>query len=202
LREIYRKRGKRIFDVVGSLIALSVCSPILMLIACAIKLDSRGPVIFKQKRMGRGGNPFTIFKFRTMYYQSCGSHALVRTRNDPRVTRMGKFLRRSHLDELLQLFNVVRGEMSIVGPRPEEWSSARELSATIRGWAKCRQAMPGITGPTQVYLGREMVFELGDSPGRRAEAKFIRWYIINFCFLVDLKIIAKTSWHCLQRQGV
>ena len=110
--------AKRLFDLFSSLVGLILLMPILSLVALLIRIDSKGPVIFKQKRVGKGGLVFNIYKFRTMKLSKPGSQSLT-INNDPRVTRMGKKLRKMKLDELPQLFNVVRGEMSLVGPRPE-----------------------------------------------------------------------------------
>src|SRR5690348_14860679 len=109
---------KRLFDLVASSIGLLVLSPLLLLVAILIKLDSRGPILFKQKRVGQNFRPFLIYKFRTMYV---GAHAtsFLTIGADPRITRIGKYLRASKIDELPQLLNVLKGDMSLVGPRPE-----------------------------------------------------------------------------------
>jgi len=202
MESIYVKWGKRTFDVALSFIALVVSLPVFALVACAIKLDSPGPVFFKQKRMGQGGIPFTIIKFRTMFAGVGETGGLVKTREDPRITKVGKFLRATHLDEMPQVVNVLRGEMSIVGPRPEAWESAEILMRKIPGWDSCIRVKPGITGLTQVYVGRETVLELGDSLVRQREAASNGWYVGHLGLLADIRIIAMTVPHCLMRHGV
>ena len=149
---------KKIMDITGALIGLCISLPFMAIIALAIKIESRGPVLFVQSRVGRDGKPFRMYKFRTMVN---GAHLvrdeLVRQREleepvlkfhpDPRVTRVGRFLRRWSLDELPQLVNVLKGEMSLVGPRPEEPQIVEMYSA----WHRQRLFMlPGVTGPMQV----------------------------------------------------
>ena len=146
VENFYIAIGKRAFDLAVSFIVLIVGLPLLLLIALAIKGTSRGPIIFRQKRIGYREAEFEIFKFRTMFVGSGKSLDLV-TRGDPRVTIVGKFLRKSHLDELLQVINVLRGEMSIVGWRPDESSIARELMEEIPAYRKVMwEGRPGITG--------------------------------------------------------
>ncbi|MFQ6133624.1 MAG: sugar transferase, partial [Armatimonadota bacterium] len=153
--------AKRAFDLVSALVGIVVCGPLLAGIAAAIKLDSPGPVLFRQRRPGRNGKPFTLLKFRTM---TCDAeeklpevlplnrepdHSLIRIPDDPRVTRLGRFLRRSSLDELPQLVNILRGEMSLVGPRPISRPIADER-ATLR-----LVAPPGLTGLWQINGRKE-----------------------------------------------
>ena len=115
----YRDRVKRILDIVAAATLFVVISPLLVIISAVIKLDSRGPDFFEQRRRGLFGKPFTMYKFRTMLAKEQDDHAIKQSqRNDPRVTRFGSLLRRYSLDELPQLFNVLRGDMSLVGPRP------------------------------------------------------------------------------------
>ena len=152
-----QRRLKRGVDVVGSVAGLVVLSPLLALIAGAIRLDSRGPVLFRQTRVGRDGKPFEIVKFRTMVVDAeerkaslraaSDEPSLFKLRDDPRVTRVGRWLRRTSLDELPQLLNVVRGEMSLVGPRP----LVLDEDDHIRSWHRRRlQLVPGMTGVWQV----------------------------------------------------
>jgi len=162
---------KRAIDIVGSIAALLFCLPLLVVIALAIKLTSKGPILFRQERVGRYGSRFTFLKFRTMAYENDPSihreyvkrfisgqadprgdgrsqNGVFKIQNDPRVTRVGKFLRKTSLDELPQLINVLKGEMSLVGPRPP---IPYELEA-YQIWHRCRvlEAQPGITGLWQV----------------------------------------------------
>jgi lipopolysaccharide/colanic/teichoic acid biosynthesis glycosyltransferase len=154
---------KRIIDLLGAAAALVLLSPILLVVAVLIRLDSRGPILFRQERMGRGGRPFRIFKFRTMTAdaedrlpelearnESAGG-VLFKIRRDPRVTRLGRLLRRTSLDELPQLLNVLRGEMSLVGPRPLQRRDCALLQQSDpSGYQKRHQVLPGITGLWQV----------------------------------------------------
>jgi lipopolysaccharide/colanic/teichoic acid biosynthesis glycosyltransferase/GT2 family glycosyltransferase len=148
---------KRGLDIIGSIVGLTLLAPLMALIACLIKLDSPGPVFFVQERVGEGGRPFKIYKFRSMIVGAEGmaeeihefSHLpppLLKIREDPRVTRVGRWLRRFSLDELPQLFNVLKGEMSLVGPRPEEI----HVVQMYEDWHRKRLTVrPGITGPMQ-----------------------------------------------------
>ncbi len=150
---------KRLIDVIGALVGLIVSAPLMLLIAIAIKLDSPGPVLFVQMRAGRDGKPFRMYKFRSMVADAEARLNEVIAQNrlplpvfkipaDPRVTRVGKILRRFSLDELPQFVNVLNGEMSLVGPRPEEM----RIVALYSDWHRRRLAVkPGITGPMQTY---------------------------------------------------
>jgi lipopolysaccharide/colanic/teichoic acid biosynthesis glycosyltransferase len=150
--------AKRAFDVAVALLALVVLLPLLVLVALSIKLDSRGPVLFVQRRVGRGGRLFRLYKFRTMHRGApllVGEDgAIVKQRVDPRVTRLGRILRRLSLDEAPQLVNVLRGEMSVVGPRPLVPAEAATLSD--RAQLRRSAVRPGITGPWQVS-GRSQI---------------------------------------------
>ena len=154
---------KRAVDVAGAFVGLVLLSPVLVASALFIRLDSPGPVLFRQVRRGGRGQPFRMLKFRTMVVdaeqrlgdlESCNESAggvLFKLRDDPRVTRLGRFLRRSSLDELPQLINVLRGEMSLVGPRPLQLRDSERLRAVDpMGYASRLQVLPGLTGPWQV----------------------------------------------------
>jgi lipopolysaccharide/colanic/teichoic acid biosynthesis glycosyltransferase len=152
-------RIKRAMDVLGALAGLIIGAPVMLLIAIAIRLDSPGPVFFVQTRAGQGGRAFRMYKFRSMVNDAeaqldaviAQSHLpppVFKIPNDPRVTRVGRILRRLSLDELPQLFNVLKGEMSLVGPRPEEM----RIVALYSDWHRQRLLVkPGITGPMQTY---------------------------------------------------
>jgi lipopolysaccharide/colanic/teichoic acid biosynthesis glycosyltransferase len=142
---------KRIFDIIISCFALLVIWPAMALVAVAIAWDSRGGVLFLQDRVGRGGRRFKIYKFRTMIPNAERKGPLLAVRDDPRVTPVGKFLRRWSLDELPQIFNIIRGEMSLVGPRPEIPQLADDYSVWQRQVLAVR---PGLTGFAQV-MGRD-----------------------------------------------
>ena len=191
---------KRQFDWVCGAALLALALPTMAAIACLIKLDSPGPVLFRQKRLGFNNQPFDVLKFRTMTHGgSSGADKRQAQRGDRRVTKVGKFLRRSSLDELPQLFNVLRGEMSLVGPRPHPiWSRAdelwpdqgdRPLDSLFSEYA-CRHRMkPGITGWAQVcgYRGET---ETPDKMAKRVEHDI--YYIDNWSLWFDLQILSKT----------
>ena len=134
--------AKRVYDAAFSALGLVALSPLLAAIAVAIKLADRGPVFFRQQRIGRGGTPFTMWKFRTMVVDAGSSGALLTAKHDTRVTRIGRWLRRTKLDELPQLWNVLRGDMSLVGPRPEVPKYVAMYSAEQR---TVLSLQPGIT---------------------------------------------------------
>jgi lipopolysaccharide/colanic/teichoic acid biosynthesis glycosyltransferase len=196
---------KRMIDVLGSLSLLALLSPVFFVIAAAVKLTSRGPVLFRQKRIGQHGTPFTFFKFRSMYVNNDSSEhkeyvrqliagqaekksangnggGVFKLTNDPRITPVGKILRRSSLDELPQLINVLRGEMSLVGPRPPVPYEVQEYATWHR--RRLLEAKPGITGLWQVK-GRSRV-EFDDMV--RLDLQYAR----NCSPLLDLKILLQT----------
>jgi exopolysaccharide biosynthesis polyprenyl glycosylphosphotransferase len=200
-RRGWRQAAKRTFDVVGAVVAGVVSLPLVAVVALAIRLDSPGPVLFRQRRVGRGGRPFELVKFRTMVQDAEERLAeltdrneadgpLFKIRDDPRVTRVGRVLRRLSLDELPQLWNVLRGEMSLVGPRPALPSEVAAWSEELHARLRVR---PGITGMWQV--------------GGRSEASFDEYvrldlyYVDNWSLWIDLAILAKTIPAVLARRG-
>lgn len=180
---------KRSLDLAGSLLALAILAPLLLVIAAAIALDSRGPILFRQRRTGRGGQVFTIYKFRTMTVVEDGEAIRHATRNDQRVTRLGRFLRSTSLDELPQLFNVCKGDMSLVGPRPHALAHDLQYTALIPSYPQRFAVRPGLTGLAQVNGLRGEIHELS-CMGRRVDADIL--YAKNWSFLNDLVIIART----------
>ncbi len=180
---------KRSLDLIVASVAMLLLLPLFTIIATAIKLDSRGPVIFRQRRNGFGGREFTIFKFRSMTVMEDGSKVVQAQRHDKRVTRVGRFLRASSLDELPQLLNVLLGQMSIVGPRPHAIAHDDEYSKLISGYAFRHHVKPGITGWAQVQGLRGETPELGLME-RRIEMDL--WYINNWSVWLDLRIILRT----------
>jgi lipopolysaccharide/colanic/teichoic acid biosynthesis glycosyltransferase len=167
---------------------LIMLTPIMLLIAAVIKLESRGPVFFMQTRNGFNGRPFRVCKFRTMSVLEDGPTVRHATKNDPRLTRIGGLLRRTFIDELPQLFNVVGGSMSLVGPRPHASVLNSEYEQTVANYAFRYHVKPGLTGWAQVN-GLRGEMEL-DRVAKRVE--YDLWYINNWSFWLDLKILLST----------
>ncbi len=198
--------AKRAVDLTGAIVGLILLTPVILLIVLLIRLEGRGPVLFRQLRRGYRGRLFRVIKFRTMCIdaeqrlgtleesnESAGG-VLFKLRRDPRVTRLGRFLRNYSLDELPQLINVLCGEMSLVGPRPLQLRDSEKLAALDpRAYARRLEVMPGLTGPWQV--------------GGRSEVNYERMieldidYVENWSIGLDLKIIAKTFFVVLLRRG-
>lgn len=181
---------KRCLDLVVASTALVVLSPLLIAAAVAIKLDSPGPVLFRQRRNGFNNREFRVFKFRSMTVTEDGPDIRQAVRNDPRVTRIGAFLRRSSIDELPQLFNVLRGEMSIVGPRPHAIAHNEEWVKLVEGYAQRHNILPGITGLAQVkgYRGQT------DTPEKiDGRVKLDLAYIEQWSLGLDFRIIVMTA---------
>ena len=169
--------------------------PVMGLIAIAIKLDSRGPVLFRQPRYGFVNTIFDICKFRTMKCEAnCVGKTLQATRDDPRVTRVGRLLRRLSLDELPQLFNVLNGTMSLVGPRPHAIDHNEDYSKMIRGYFARHRVKPGITGWAQVNGLRGETKTLEEMEAR---VRHDIYYAENWSLLFDLQILAMTAVVCL-----
>jgi lipopolysaccharide/colanic/teichoic acid biosynthesis glycosyltransferase len=197
---------KRGVDLTGALVGLMLFSPVMLAIALLIRLDSPGPALFRQERRGQGGRPFRMLKFRTMVLDAecrlenlewCNESAggvLFKLRDDPRVTQVGRFLRRTSLDELPQLINVLRGEMSLVGPRPLQLRDSELLrSVDPAGYTRRLHVSPGLTGPWQVN-GRS---ELDHT--RMVELDLD--YVANRTLVRDLCILGKTVLVVLLRRG-
>ena len=182
------KRGEDL--ILGSL-ALLLFSPLMLAIALAIKLTSPGPVFFRQKRYGLHKQPFLIWKFRTMTVCEDGDHIEQARRNDPRVTPVGAFLRRTSLDELPQLFNVLKGEMSLVGPRPHAISHDEAFRKLVPRYDERFQVRPGMTGWAQVNGYRGEIKTLEELQ-KRIEHDL--YYIENWSLWFDLKILWLTVW--------
>jgi exopolysaccharide biosynthesis polyprenyl glycosylphosphotransferase len=197
----YDRVVKRFFDLVVSVLLLLVAWPVMLLVALAIKLDSAGPALFVQERIGENGQPFQMFKFRSMFVgaeranssepaHSRGDVIVHKTPNDARVTRLGRFIRRTSLDELPQLFNVLRGEMSLVGPRPElPW-----LVESYETWQRRRFAVPpGITGWWQINGRSDRVMHMHTEDDL--------YYIQNYSPLLDLQILWRTIGVVVRGRG-
>ncbi len=188
-RTLPQRLVKRAADTGLAFVALLSFLPILLVAAIAIKLDSPGPVIFRQWRRGFNGRPFQIFKFRTMTVQEDGDHVVAAQRNDARVTRIGQVLRRTSIDELPQLFNVLQGTMSLVGPRPHAMAHDTRFDKMVGNYAYRHHVKPGLTGWAQVngYRGEMRTVEDIDQ-----RVKLDLWYIDNWTLGTDLKIMFMT----------
>jgi lipopolysaccharide/colanic/teichoic acid biosynthesis glycosyltransferase len=192
---------KRGFDLLGAAVLVVLAAPVLAVCAVAIRLESRGPILFRQTRVGRDGQRFQMRKFRTMVDGADQLKAQLRDRNeaqglfkiadDPRVTRVGRFLRRTSLDELPQLFNVLRGEMSLVGPRP----LVVDEDSKVEGWHRRRlHLMPGMTGHWQI-LGSARI-PLNEM------VKIDYLYVANWSLWSDVKILLRTVPYLLRGRGM
>ena len=195
---------KRLFDVMASLAGLIVLSPLLLAVALWIKLDSPGPVFYRGKRAGRGGKPFEIFKFRSMVVNADRIGGPSTSDDDARVTRSGRFIRRCKLDEFSQLLNVLRGDMSLVGPRPEVVDKAAELQGE---YARILAVRPGITDWASIWNSDEGGVLAGAPDPDDAYEKVIRptklrlqlHYLGTRTFFGDLKIILFTALRIVRR---
>jgi Undecaprenyl-phosphate glucose phosphotransferase len=189
----FERVQKRAFDVLLSTLGLVVLAPLLAIIALLVKLDSSGPVFFHQRRYGFNQKPFRIVKFRTMVTMDDGPVIRQATQGDPRITRVGRLLRKWNFDELPQLINVLKGEMSLVGPRPHALSHNREYEHIIARYARRHNVKPGITGWAQVHGIRGET----DTPGKmQKRVEYDLFYIENWSLGRDFVILA---WTVLSR---
>jgi undecaprenyl-phosphate galactose phosphotransferase/putative colanic acid biosynthesis UDP-glucose lipid carrier transferase len=190
--------AKGVVDLLISGFALIALMPMMLVIACAIRLESPGPAIFRQRRKGFNGREFVIYKFRTMMVME-DSHTIVQARKmDRRVTRLGRILRQSSIDELPQLFNVLLGNMSLVGPRPHALAHDNDYGQTISKYAFRHHVKPGITGWAQVNGFR------GETPRLEQMAKRIEldlWYINNWSLSLDFQILFRTAFEVVRRRN-
>jgi Undecaprenyl-phosphate glucose phosphotransferase len=189
---------KRFIDLLGAGTALVLLSPLLASVAIAIKLDSPGPILFRQQRCGFNGRSFAIYKFRTMFVLEDGPSIVQASQVDNRVTRIGRWLRRTSIDELPQLFNVLDGSMSLVGPRPHALAHDGQFNKVVRNYAFRRRVKPGLTGWAQVHGSR------GPTPTaalieRRVE--YDLWYIDNWSLRLDLAILLQTPIEVLRARN-
>jgi len=192
---MFSKLFKRSFDIIFSLfIIIFVLSWLLPILAVLIKLESKGPVFFIQLRTGHNNTHFKCYKFRSMLINS-DAHKKQATRNDHRITRVGAILRKTSLDELPQFFNVLIGNMSIVGPRPHMVSHTEEYSQLTDNYKAMHSLKPGITGWAQVSGLRGEVHNT-EAMIKRVDADV--WYMKNWSFMLDLKIIFLTFWITLK----
>jgi undecaprenyl-phosphate galactose phosphotransferase/putative colanic acid biosynthesis UDP-glucose lipid carrier transferase len=189
---------KRAIDLFASILALIFFTPIMALTALAIKLDGEGPIFFLQKRKGFNGRQFVMFKFRTMTVQENGDVVTQATRSDPRVTKIGRLLRSASIDELPQLINVIRGEMSLIGPRPHALAHDNYFENLLQDYAFRHHVKPGMTGWAQVNGLRGATPSL-DLIARRVEMDL--WYINNWSLWLDVQILIKTFFEVLRKRN-
>jgi lipopolysaccharide/colanic/teichoic acid biosynthesis glycosyltransferase len=189
---------KRFVDVVSSLAGLIVTAPLMAIVALAVKLDSIGPVFYVQERVGQFGERFRMAKFRTMRVDAEANGPVWCAREgDPRMTRLGAFLRRTHLDELPQLWNVFWGDMSLVGPRPERPHFVDSLHRAISGYDERLLVKPGMTGLAQVHYRYDQ--SLADV---RRKLRFDTLYIKRMCLTLDLRILVWTAFVVVSGRGI
>lgn len=188
---------KRIFDIFVSLVGLILSSPLMLLTAILIKLTSRGPILYSQIRVGREGEHFKIYKFRTMRVDAEKETGPVwAATNDRRLTPIGKFLRKAHIDEIPQLINVIRGEMSIIGPRPERPVFVDQFRKQISDYEKRLVVKPGITGLAQVWHRYDETIE-----DVKKKIKYDLLYIKKQCMWTDMQILLRTVLVVLTGEG-
>ncbi len=190
---MYKKFFKRTIDVVLSFIGIVVLSPIYLIVALLIKLDSKGPVIFKQDRLGRNGAVYQIYKFRSMCVGAENTGTGVYSgKNDARVTRVGRVIRATSIDELPQFFNILKGDMSIIGPRPPLTYHPWPIEDYTDEQLKMFNVRPGVTGWAQVNGRKDVEWH------KRIELNC--WYVDNLSFALDLKVFFMTIFKVLTNQ--
>ncbi|WP_282173995.1 exopolysaccharide biosynthesis polyprenyl glycosylphosphotransferase [Cytobacillus firmus] len=184
---------KRIFDFIIGIVAIIFALPIMLIFGILIKLETPGPALFFQERVGLNGEIFKVIKLRSMGIDAEKNGAQWAEKNDPRITRIGSFIRKTRIDELPQLFNVIKGEMSIVGPRPERPEFTSQFNKEIPGFIKRVSVKPGITGWAQVNGGYEIT----------PKEKFVldMDYISKQSLFLDIKILLKTIKVCITGEG-
>jgi len=196
LSSYHVQRTKRLIDFSSSTLLLIASAPVILVTAIAIKLESKGPIFFRQERVGKDGKVFMTFKFRSMREAAENDGAVWASENDPRVTRVGKVIRFLRIDELPQIINVFRGEMSLIGPRPERPEFIRELETRIPFYGIRHTVRPGITGWAQVRYGYGASVE-----DALKKLEYDLFYLKNMSILLDIKILLKTIGVVLFGQG-
>lgn len=201
-RELSRP-AQRVCDLLLVVVMAPLWAPVLLLAAAATAIFSGRPVFFTQRRMGKGGRPFTILKLRTMSAAAAAPAGVLFAgwtyAGDPRVTRVGRVLRRCRLDELPQLLNVLRGDMSIVGPRPEPWDVAIALGEQIPGYAERHRVRPGLTGLCQISPA---YYDFGTVEKSARKLELDLRYVANPSLLADLAILLRTVPALLRNGGM
>lgn len=197
LMPVWQQNIKRLLDVSISILAMIIFSPVFLTLAIMIKTSSKGPVLYKQERIGKFGKPFIIYKFRTMVYNAETNGPLLSSSNDDRITKIGLFMRKTHLDEIPQFMNVVLGEMSLVGPRPERKFYIEQIAQIAPYVTHLQKVRPGITSWGQVKYGyasnvNEMVERL----------QYDMVYLKNISLYVDFKILIYTVMECVKGKGI
>jgi exopolysaccharide biosynthesis polyprenyl glycosylphosphotransferase len=190
--------AKRLLDIGLAAVLLCMLAPVLLVTAILIRLDSAGPALFRQTRLGLRGKPFDIVKFRTMTVLENGDRIVQATRNDPRITRIGRFLRKASIDELPQLINVLKGEMSLVGPRPHARAHDEHYARAIDNYRVRQDVKPGITGWAQVQGFR------GETPTVEAMRRRVEcdvWYVDHFSLALDLQILLRTPFEIFRHRN-
>jgi exopolysaccharide biosynthesis polyprenyl glycosylphosphotransferase len=197
LLKTWERVVKRIFDIAFSAIVLLLGLPFLLITAILVKLDSKGPIFFSQIRVGKNGKIFTMYKFRSMITDAEAEGPRWASVNDPRVTRLGRFLRKSHLDEIPQFWNVLKGEMSLVGPRPERPFFVEKFKKDVPYYLRRLVIRPGLTGWNQVHY-RDYEETLEEITNR---LKHDFYYIENMSLQLDVEIIIRTVIRVFRGQG-
>lgn len=193
---------KRVFDLLFSIVGLILLSPVFVIISFYIKLNDQGPVFFKQERIGKNGNPFTLLKFRSMRVLDSAQKGRFDAGNNSRVTSIGKNLRKTKIDELPQLINILKGNMSLVGPRPEvkKW-----VDAYPERWDKVLTVLPGITDNAAIeFRNEEDLLAKSDNPEKLyleivlpTKLQLYEKYVDHHSFLGDIGLIFKTIYYCI-----
>jgi exopolysaccharide biosynthesis polyprenyl glycosylphosphotransferase len=196
LMPAWQEKTKRLLDVILSMIAIVVFLPVFLILATIIKTTSKGPVIYKQERIGRFGNPFKIFKLRSMVHGAENGRPALSSENDERITKIGRFLRKTHLDEIPQFFNVIKGDMSLVGPRPEREFYIKQIVQQAPHYTHLHKLRPGITSWGQVKYGyasnvEEMLERL----------PYDMLYLKNISLYIDFKILIYTLMVAFKANG-
>ena len=184
---------QRVMDIVLCLIALIIGIPLMVIFGVLIKIEDNGPAVYKQERVGKGGKCFYLYKLRSMRTDAEKFGAQWAEKDDPRITKIGKFIRKTRIDEIPQLFNILRGDMGIIGPRPERPMFTVQFDEEIPGFINRLAVKPGLTGWAQVNGGYEA------TPAEKLEDDL--YYIKNRSFMLDVKIIFKTVGVILTGHG-